>query len=87
MDVLNYFHIYGLLKNKKCHTYRINGVEDHLHIFTHVHPTIHVSSLIKDIKLASTDMIKKNRLFDHFEGWQKGHGAFTDNYSSKGNLI
>ncbi|WP_373497729.1 hypothetical protein [Aquiflexum sp.] len=45
------------------------------YIFTHVHPTINVSSLIKDIKLASSDMIKKNRLFDHFEGGKKimGH--------------
>lgn len=79
--------IYGLLKNKKCHLYRINGMEDHLHIFTHIHPTIAVSSLIKDIKLASTDMIKRNRLFDCFDGWQKGYGAFTVNYSSKDNLI
>jgi REP element-mobilizing transposase RayT len=80
-------HIIGLLKNKKCHLYRINGMEDHLHIFTHVHPTITVSSLIKDIKLASSDMIKRNRLFDNFQGWQKGYGAFTVNYSSKDKLI
>ena len=80
-------HIIGLLKNKNCHLYRINGVEDHLHIFTHVHPTITVSSLIKDIKLASSDMIKRKRLFDNFEGWQKGYGAFTVSYSSKDNLI
>jgi putative transposase len=33
--------------------YRINGVEDHLHILTHIHPTVALSSLIKDIKLAS----------------------------------
>jgi len=32
--------IHQLLTNKKCHLYRINGVEDHLHILTHVHPTI-----------------------------------------------
>ena len=79
--------IFGLLKNKNCHLYRINGMEDHLHIFTHIHPTIPVSSLIKDIKLASSDMIKRNRLFDHFEGWQKGYGAFSVNYSSKDKLI
>ena len=62
-------------------------MEDHLHIFTHIHPTIPVSSLIKDIKLASSDMIKRNRLFDHFEGRQKGYGAFSVNYSSKDKLI
>ncbi|WP_373494985.1 IS200/IS605 family transposase [Aquiflexum sp.] len=80
-------YISGLLKNKNCHLYRINGMGDHIHIFTHVHPMINVSSLIKDIKLASSDMIKMNRLFDHFEGWQNGYGAFSINYASKNNLI
>ena len=80
-------YIYGLLKKKNCHLYRINGMEDHIHIFTHVHPTLAVSDLIKDIKLASSDMIKRNSLFDNFEGWQKGYGAFTVNYSSKDKLI
>jgi putative transposase len=79
--------IYGLLKNKECHLYRINGMEDHIHIFTHIHPTIPVAKLIKDIKLASTDMIKKNHLFEDFGGWQKGYSAFSVNYSSKDNLI
>ena len=80
-------HISGLLKNKKCHLYRINGVEDHIHIFTHIHPTVSISTLVKDIKLASSDMINRNMLFDNFEGWQKGYGAFSVNYSTKDNLI
>ncbi len=33
-------YIWGILKNKKCHLYRINGVEDHLHIVTHIHPSV-----------------------------------------------
>ena len=31
-----YKFIWGVLKNKKCHLYRIGGVEDHLHIITHI---------------------------------------------------
>ncbi len=46
-----YRYIWGLLKNKKCHLYRINGVDDHLHIATHLHPTIALSTIVKDIKL------------------------------------
>ena len=34
-----YKYIWGILKNKKCHLYRIGGVEDHIHIVTHIHPT------------------------------------------------
>ena len=39
---------WGILKNKECVLYRVNGIEDHIHIFTHVHPTIAISDLIKD---------------------------------------
>jgi len=79
--------IWGILKNKKCHLYRINGVEDHLHIATHLHPSISLASLIKDIKLASTVHIKNNHLFSNFGGWQDGYGAFTYSIKDKDTLI
>jgi putative transposase len=80
-------YIAGILKNKKCHVYRINGVEDHLHIVTHLQPTVALSHLVKDIKLASSDFIKKNKLFPHFSGWQDGYGAFTYSIKEKDRLI
>ena len=70
-------YIWGILKNKKCVLYRINGVEDHLHIFTHVHPTIAISDLVRDIKKASNGFIHDKELFPDFTDWQKGYGAFT----------
>jgi len=82
-----YKYIWGILKNKKCHLYRIGGVEDHIHIITHVHPTIAVAYLIKDIKLASSDYIKAENIFPDFNGWQDGYGAFTYSISAKDNLI
>ena len=41
-------YIWGILRNKNCHLYRINGVADHVHIVTHIHPLIALSSLVKD---------------------------------------
>lgn len=82
-----YKYINGILQNKNCHVYRINGVEDHLHILTHVHPSVAVSSLVKDIKLASTVYIKEKMLFPLFNGWQDGFGAFTYSIKDKENLI
>ncbi len=70
-------YISGILENKNCHLYQINGVEDHLHILTHIHPSISLSELIKDIKLASTKFIKEKNMFPKFNGWQDGYGAFT----------
>lgn len=80
-------YIWGLLKNKSCHLYRINGVEDHLHIVTHIHPSIALASLVKDIKLASSKHIKTNKLFKDFGGWQDGYGAFTYSMKEKDRLI
>ena len=52
-------YIHGILIKKHCHLYRINGVEDHLHIVLHIHPSIALDSLVKDIKLATSAHIKK----------------------------
>lgn len=80
-------YITGLIKNKNCHLYIINGVEDHIHIVTHLHPTVSLSSLVKDIKLASSIYIKENNLFKDFINWQEGYGAFTYSIKEKDRLI
>jgi REP element-mobilizing transposase RayT len=82
-----YKYIWGVLKNKNCHLYQIGGVTDHIHILTHLHPNISLSSLVKDIKLSSSELIKKNNLFVNFSGWQEGYGAFTYSIKEKDNLI
>ena len=80
-------YIHGILKNKNCHLYRINGVADHIHIVTHIHPTVALASLVKDIKLATSEYIEFEFLFPGFDGWQDGYGAFTYSIQSKDNLI
>jgi putative transposase len=80
-------YIWGIVKNKNCHLYRINGVEDHIHIVVHLHPSVALSSLVKDIKVASSLYIKENNLFENFKGWQEGYGAFTYNIKEKNRLI
>ncbi len=81
-------YIAGILKNKSCHSYIVGGTSNHIHIITHLHPTVALSAAIKDIKLASHKMILENgALFSHFPGWQVGYGAFTYSISSKARLI
>jgi putative transposase len=75
IDLFKYMD--GILENKKCHLYQINGVEDHLNILTNLHPSVTLADLVKDIKLASTKFIKEKGLFPQFSGWQHGYGAFT----------
>jgi putative transposase len=80
-------YISGVLKNHKCHLYQINGVEDHLHIVTHLHPSVALADLIKSIKLSSSELIRGKKLFPLFRGWQEGYSAFTYSLDAKDNLI
>ncbi len=72
-----YKYISGIIKNKKCKLYRINGIEDHIHIMSDLHPTICLSDYVKDIKVASSIWMKESGKFPLFEGWQDKYGAFT----------
>jgi len=80
-------YVSGILKNKDCHLYQIGGVSDHIHIVTHLHPSIALSDLVKDIKLASSKFIKFQKIFSAFTGWQEGYAAFTYSIDAKDNLI
>ncbi len=80
-------YIWGVLKNKNCHLYRMNGVEDHIHIFTSVHQTVSVAELVRDLKTTSTTWIQREGVFEEFPGWQDGYGAFTKSHSDKDAVI
>jgi REP element-mobilizing transposase RayT len=82
-----YKYIFGIIKNKNCHLYRIGGVEDHIHIVTHLHPSIALADFIKDIKVSSSSWIKDQNIFKKFDNWQIGYAAFTYSIKSKENLI
>jgi putative transposase len=79
--------IWGILQKKKCHLYRINGVEDHIHILTSMRTTMDVANLVKDIKVASHLWIEENEIFPEFIEWQVGYGAFTVSAYEKDGLI
>jgi len=80
-------YISGIFLKRKCLIFEINGVEDHLHILSTLHPSISLADLIKETKNGSNFFIKENKLFNGFSNWQEGYGAFTYNQSAKNNLI
>ncbi len=82
-----YKYISGVLANKKCHLYRVNGMEEHLHIVTHLNPRVALSDLVKDIKVSTSVWIKDKHIFKNFNGWQEGYGAFTYSIKEKDRLI
>ena len=82
-----YKYIWGIIKNKNCKLYRINGVEDHVHILSDLHPSVSLSDYVKDIKVASSLWMKEHGKFIDFRGWQDGYGAFTYSIREKDVLI
>lgn len=80
-------YIWGVIKNKNTHLYRINGVEDHIHILSGLHPTICLADFVKDLKISSAGWIKQNRVFPRFSHWQEGYGAFTLSIKERDALI
>lgn len=82
-----YKYIWGIIKNKNCKLYRINGTEDHIHIFSDLHPSVCLADYVKDIKVASSGWMKNSGLFPDFTAWQKSYGAFTYSIRQKDIII
>jgi putative transposase len=70
-------YIWGIISNRQSHLFRLNGVEDHLHILTSLHPTVPLADFVKEIKTGSARWIKQNGVFKRFSHWQEGYAAFT----------
>ncbi|UOE42355.1 IS200/IS605 family transposase [Chryseobacterium suipulveris] len=86
-DAELYKYIWGIIRNKKCKLYRINGMHDHIHIFSDLHPTVCLSDFVKDIKVASNLWMKKSGLFPDFEEWQESYSAFPYSEREKDMII
>lgn len=80
-------YIWGIIKKKNCHLYRINGMEEHIHILTDLKPTIALADFVRDIKTASSIWLKDSDDFPDFIGWADGYGAFTYSHWDKEKLI
>ena len=76
-----------ILRNHQCHVYKVNGVEDHVHLLFELHPTVALARLVKDVKLASNQFIQQELNMPLFSGWQAGYGAFTYDNTALPNLI
>jgi REP element-mobilizing transposase RayT len=78
-------HVFSVIENlineTGCKTIIVNGVEDHVHCFLGLKPTVSISELMKVVKAKSSKYINDNRfLLNRFE-WQEGYGVFS--YSHK----
>ena len=75
------------MKTKKCKLYRINGGEEHIHLLVDIHPTIAVSTLVKDLKVSTSIWLKEQLEFQQFEVWAEGFAVFTISHADKDRVI
>lgn len=81
-----YQYIAGIIKNRKGFVYQINGMENHIHILSDLHPTIALADFIKEIKTASNRWMKSTGNYPNFTSWAEGSGSFTYAFRDK-NMI
>ena len=82
-----YAYIMGIIKNKNGFLYRINGMEEHIHFLSDLHPNIALADYVKDIKTASSLWLKAHANFPAFEGWAYGYAALTYTWHDKDMIV
>jgi len=63
--------------------YRINGMENHIHILSDLHPTVALSDYIKEIKTASNLWMKESGRYPKFVSWSEGSCSLTYTFRDK----
>jgi len=76
-----YQDMFGIIKNKGSHLYRINSMSDHVHLLFTLPPTIAISDFMKALKASSSKTIKSVVGFEKFKAWGEGYAGLS--YSLK----
>ena len=76
----------GIVKSKGQKSIIINGVEDHVHLFIGLKPSMRLSDLVRDIKNNTTNFINEKKFVPGRFSWQEGYGAFSYSQSHMDNV-
>ncbi|WPR72163.1 IS200/IS605 family transposase [Flavobacterium sp. NG2] len=74
----------NLINETGCKTIIVNGVEDHVHCFLGLKPTVSISELMKTVKAKSSKYINDHSLTSSRFEWQEGYGVFSYSHSQMG---
>jgi len=76
----------GIITNKGQKPIIVNGVDDHVHAFIGLKPSMALSELVRDMKNNSTNFINHNNWIKGKFSWQEGYGAFSYGHSQIENV-
>jgi putative transposase len=83
-DVFKYMA--GIIRNKGQKPIIVNGVDDHVHVFVGLKPSMALSDLVRDIKNNSGNFINRRNWIRGKFCWQEGYGAFSYSHSQIGDV-
>jgi REP element-mobilizing transposase RayT len=82
-----YRYIWGVIKNKDGVLYRINGMEEHVHILLSLPPTLALADFMRDMKAETSRMLKRTAGFEHFTAWGEGYAALSYSLRDKDKIV
>jgi REP element-mobilizing transposase RayT len=71
----------NLINEIGCKTIIVNGIEDHVHCFLGLKPSVSCSDLMKIVKAKSSKYINDHQLTKRRFEWQEGFGVFSYGHS------
>ena len=79
-------YISGIITNKGQKSIIVNGVDDHVHAFVGLKPSMALSDLVRDMKNNSSNFINEHQWVKGRFSWQDGYGAFSYSHSAIENV-
>jgi putative transposase len=79
-DVFSY--VGGILREIRCDSLSINGIEDHVHIVFRMPGTLAVAEIMQVVKGNSSKWIHEERVLKRTFEWQRGYAAFSVSQSN-----
>lgn len=67
----------NLINETGCKVLVVNGVEDHVHVFFALKPTVSLSDVMKSVKAKSSKWVNESGFLKHRFEWQVGYGGFS----------
>ena len=78
-----YKYTTGIIEKRGHKMLAIGGMPDHIHIFFGLKPAEAISDLVREIKKATNEYVKDQRLSTNKFDWQTGYGAFSYRITNK----
>jgi REP element-mobilizing transposase RayT len=79
--------MWGIIKHNNGQLYRINSMDDHVHILFTLSPNISLADFMQKLKASSSKQIKTRPGFEHFYAWSEGYAALSYSLKDKDMLV